>query len=144
MAFSDPQRRFWRVDLTTRVGALSAAKQGATACFIFAGLAVLGLALLGGMAGYSTTEGMAVMAGAAFESAVAIIAGLRLRSGKGAFWGMAAALLCVLETIGKVLALSAGVVITGVLLVAIIQGVRGALALRNDKGFEDDEVAVFE
>ena len=144
MAFSDPQRRFWRVDLTTRVGALSAAKQGATACFIFAGLAVLGLALLGGMAGYGTTEGMAVMAGAAFESLIAIIAGLRLRSGKGAFWGMAAALLCVLETIGKVLALSPGVVITGVLLVAIIQGVRGALALRNDKGFEDDEVAVFE
>lgn len=144
MAFSDPDRKFWHVDLTTRVGALGAAKQGALACFIFAGLGVLGLVLMGGLIGVDTPEGLAVMIGGALEAGVGLIAGLRLRAGKGAFWGIGAAVLNVLELLGKLSQLSAGAVINFVLLAVIVQGVRGAFALRNNKSFEDDEIAVFE
>ena len=144
MAFSDENRRFWHIDLTTRAGAKSAAGQGALACFVFCGMAVLGVILFGGMAGYSTPEGIAVMVGAGVEAVVGLIAGLRLRAGKGAYWGIAVAALAALELVGKVVALSiGGVVIVGVILITVVQGIRGALALKNGTSFEDDDIEVF-
>lgn len=145
MAFNDSGRKFWHVDLTSRLGAHSATHQGALACFIFAGLAVLGFFLLGGAAGYTTPEGIAVMIGAGLEFVVATIAGLRLRSGKGAYWGMATAVLATLELIGKIVALSAvGAMIGALVLLFIVNGVRGALALKRGTGFTDDDLATFD
>lgn len=144
MAFSDENRRFWHIDLTTRAGAKSAAGQGALACFVFVGMAVLGVVVLGGMAGFSTPEGIGVMIGAGLEAVLGLIAGLRLRAGKGAYWAMAVAALAALELVGKLVALSiGGAILVGVILITIIQGIRGALALKNDRGFEDDDVEVF-
>ncbi len=145
MAFSDSAGKFWRVDLTSRLGAHSATHQGALACFIFAGLAVLGFFLLGGIAGFTTPDGIAVMIGAGLEFIVATIAGLRLRAGKGAYWGMATAFLATLELIGKVVALSIGGIVIGALvLVYVVNGVRGALALKRGQGFADDAAEAFE
>lgn len=145
MAFSDSAGKFWQVDLTSRLGAHTATHQGALACFIFAGLAVLGFFVLGGSAGFGTPEGIAVMIGAGLEFVVAMIAGLRLRTGKGAYWGMATALLATLELIGKFVALSiGGIVIGGLVLVYLVNGIRGALALKRGQGFADDAAEAFE
>lgn len=144
MAYSDEGRRFWHIDLTTRAGARNAAAQGGTACFVFCAMAVLGAIFFGGLKGFGTVEGLAAAAGALFEALIALVAGLRLRAGKGAFWGMAVAVLAALEMIGKVLAFSiGGLVIVGVILIMIIQGIRGALALKNQPRFEDDDIDVF-
>ncbi len=144
MAFSDEKRRFWQIDLTTRAGAKSAAYQGALACFIFCGMAVLGLLVFGGLAGISTPQGLSIVAGAGLEAVVGLVAGLRLRSGQGAYWGIAAAVLAALELIGKVVALSiGGLVLTGMVLIITVQGVRGAFALKRAAGFEDDDIEVF-
>ncbi len=144
MAFNDEKRRFWHIDLTTRAGAQSAAYQGSIACFIFCGMAVLGLLIFGGLAGISTPQGLSIAIGAGLEIVVGLVAGLRLRSGKGAYWGIAVAALAALELIGKVVALSiGGVVITGLVIIMTVQGVRGAFALKSAAGFEDDDIDVF-
>ncbi|MDL2352805.1 MAG: hypothetical protein QFC78_08155 [Pseudomonadota bacterium] len=144
MAFNDETRRFWHIDLTTRAGARSAAYQGAVASFIFCVMGVLGIVVGFGMVGTSSPQGLALVGGAALEAAVGLVAGLRLRSGKGAYWGMAAAVLAALELLGKMVALSiGGVIICGIILVFVIQGIRGALALKNTASFEDDDIEVF-
>lgn len=139
MAFSDDGHRFWHVDLTTRVGATTAASMGATACFVFCGLCVLRMFLFGGIAGFGTAEGIATMGGAALEGVLGLIAGLRLRAGLGAYWGGAVAVLLTLEVLLSLVSLSlGGAVVSGIFLVLITQGARGALALKNTKYFEDD------
>lgn len=144
MAFSDDKRRFWQIDLTTRAGARSAAYQGSIACFFFCGMGVLGALFWGASAGISTTQGLSLVGGATFEAVVGLIAGLRLRAGKGAYWGMAVVALAALELIGKVLAISImGIALTGIIVVMTVQGVRGALALKNIPSFEDDDIDVF-
>jgi len=136
---------FWDADLTTRMGAESAAHQGGLGCFIFSGLAVLGLVFFGGMTGFDTPEGIAGMAGAGAEALVGLIAGTRLRAGKGAFWGIAAAAILALEMLFKLVTLTigGGLIINAVLLVVIVQGVRGAFALRSARGFAEDDAEVF-
>jgi hypothetical protein len=144
MAFGDADRKFWEIDLTTRAGAMGAAHQGSLACFVFCGMAVLGILLLGGTAGFDTLEGISIAIGAGLEFVVALIAGLRLRAGKGAFWTMVVAALAALELAAKVVAISiGGVIITGAVLIMMIQGIRGALALKKGFGFEDDDIEVF-
>ena len=144
MAFNDESRRFWHIDLTARAGAMSAAYQGALACFAFCAFGVLGILFGAGLIGGSSPQGLALIGGAALEAVVGLIAGLRLRAGKGAYWAMAAAVLAALELLGKAVALSfGGVAIDGVILVFMIQGIRGALALKHGTGFEDDDIEVF-
>jgi hypothetical protein len=128
------------------MGARSATHQGAIGCFIFVGLSVLGMALYGGVAGYNTAEGIGAMVAIGIQAAIGLIAGLRMRNGKGAFWGIATAALLLLEIIVKLVSLTGipGLVINVVLLIVIVQGIRGALALRSEVGFEDDDVEVFE
>lgn len=137
---------FWDVDLTTRGGAETATSQGALACFITAGLTVVGALFFGGMVGFDTIEGQITVGLIGVQALIALVAGLRLRAGKGAFWGIAVAVMLVLEMINKVVTLTGigGLVINGIMLVMVVQGVRGALALRRDTGFEDDDVEVFE
>ncbi|MCJ2178619.1 hypothetical protein [Novosphingobium album (ex Hu et al. 2023)] len=135
---------FYDIDLTTRAGATGAAKQGGLACFVFAGMGALGVALLGGIAGYTTPEGIGFMFGGGLEAVVGVIAGLRLRAGKGVFWGGYAALLLTAETIGKAVSLSiGGFILSVVVLVIMVNGIRGALALKRGVLFEDDEAEVF-
>lgn len=136
----------WDADLTTRGGAETAADQGGLACFIVAGLTVLGAFFLGGMAGFDTAEGQATVAVIGVQALIALIAGFRLKAGKGAFWGIAVAVMLVLEIINKLVTMTflGGLVLNALFLVMVVQGVRGAWALRRGTGFEDDNVEVFE
>ena len=81
------------------------------------------------------------LASAGIEAAIFLIAGWRLRKGKGLILGSIGALLLLLEGLFKLASLSiGGVVIDAVLLVVIANGLRGAWALR--KGLVDpSEVA---
>jgi hypothetical protein len=134
----------WDVDLTTRAGANTAAYQGALACFVFCGMAVLGTVMLGATAGFTTINGISAMIGAGGEALIALIAGLRLRAGKGAYWGIAAAVLLVLEMVVKLISLSIpGLLLSGVVLLVMINGIRGAWALKRSTGFAEDDAEVF-
>ena len=135
---------FWDADLTTRMGAETATDQAGLACFIVAGLRVVGGFFFGGSLGYDTVEGQAVLVVAAIQAIVAIIAGFRFRAGKGAFIGMAMAALLALAILDSLVSFGlGGIVISAVMLVMVVQGIRGALALRGTD-FEDDAVEVFE
>ncbi len=82
---------------------------------------------------------------------VMLIAGLRMRAGKGAYWGIVSALYLTLQLIINMVTIVGGgnyqgiigSVITLVLLVTVVNGVRGAFALKNMRGFSDDEADVF-
>jgi hypothetical protein len=134
---------FYTIDLTTRAGARSAAFQGSVGALIFAVLALLGFVLMAAT-GFSAPMARQVAIGAVLEMVVALIAAVRLRQGKGAYWGIAAAILLMLELLGALLALSPlGVLLKGVALALLVQGIRGALALKRNAGFEDDDLEVF-
>ena len=137
---------FWDVDLSTRSSAETAADQGGLACFTTAGLTVLGALFFGGMVGFDTLEGQLAAGLIGLQGLIALVAGFRLKAGKGVFWGSAVAAMLVLEIIDKLLnALAFGGLILNVFfLVMVVQGVRGAWALRRGTGFEDDQVEVFE
>ena len=135
---------FWDADLTTRMGAETATDQAGLACFIVAGLRVVGGFFFGGALGYETVEGQIVLVFIAIQVVVAIIAGFRFRAGKGAFIGMAMAALLGLAILDSLVSFGlGGIVINAIMLVMVVQGVRGALALRGTD-FEDDAVEVFE
>ena len=133
---------FWNIDLTTEDGDLGAASNGAYACFIAAVLTAISTFFLGGMASDTIAAGAMVVAGVV-AIGLFVIAGLRLRSGKGAFWGSVAVAWLGLEVLGKLLAFSIpGLIINIVLLIVLVNGVRGAWALR--RGVGDDASATFE
>lgn len=133
---------FWNIDLTTEDGALGAASNGAYACFIAAVLTAISTFFLGGMASDTIAAGAMVVAGGV-AIGLFVVAGLRLRSGKGAFWGSVAVAWLGLEVLGKLIAFSIpGLIINTVLLIVLVNGVRGAWALR--RGVGDDTGATFE
>jgi uncharacterized membrane protein YhhN len=148
MAYSDSKLRFWEVDLTTRAGALGAAHMGGTVCLIMVGMVILGMIVFGAvqLPPDATTEEYAAGLGMiALEGAVFLIAGLRLRAGKGLWWGAAAAALLVLEIVAKIASLTGigGLIINILMLVALINGMRGAFTLKREVGFEDDDIDTF-
>lgn len=134
----------WDVDLTTRMGAQTATGMGSYAAFAFGLLGVLGVLVYGlGHVGATTAESVGAMIGGAFEAGVGLIAGLRLRAGKGFVWGIVAAVFAALELLGKILAIQiTGVVLCAIILVYLINGVRGARVLKQDR-FAEDEADVF-
>lgn len=133
---------FWNIDLTTEDGALGAASNGAYACFIAAVLTAISTFFLGGMASDTIAAGAMVVAGGV-AIGLFVVAGLRLRSGKGAFWGSVAVAWLGLEVLSKLIAFSIpGLIISTVLLIVLVNGVRGAWALR--RGVGDDAGATFE
>jgi len=135
---------FYSVDLTTRAGAETAAHKGGVAAFVFAGMCVLGMLLFGYTAGFGTPAGIGAMAGAALEGIVALIAGFRLRAGKGVFVGTLLALLIVIEMAMKVASLAiGGLILPGILLVVVVNGLRGAWVLGHEHRFADDASEVF-
>lgn len=145
MAYSDGGGRFWNADLSTRAGARTAAGMGGVICFVLAGLAVLGIAVFGGLMATNDVERIAGMIFIGIEVVLFLIAGFRLRAGKGAFWGIAAALLLALEMVGKLVAVSiGGLIFNGIMMVVLVNGIRGAFALRNDTGFDPEDTGVFD
>lgn len=134
---------FWKIDLTTEDGAANAAATGGMACFVAAGLTALGAVFFAGAAG-TVEERIGVLAVAGASIVIFLAAGWRLRGGKGAFWGGAAAALLVLEIISKLITLTGlfGLLINVILLIVVANGVRGAWALR--KGFDEGAAEVFE
>lgn len=128
----------WNIDLTTEDGAVGAAGMGGVACFITAGLTLLGLALTA-----ATAKDQAALLGAAVgivaEFLIFLVAGFRLRAGRGLIWGSVAALLMLLEIVIKLVSFTGigGIFINAILLIMIANGVRAAWALR--KGIVDPE-----
>jgi hypothetical protein len=136
---------WWQIDLTTRAGAQSAVRMGSIAAFIFAGMGVLGALLVGLAAGAGTAEGLGVIIGGALEAVLGLIAGLRMRAGKGLVWAVVVAVFLVLELIGKLVMFSiVGSVLTAVVLVYLVNGIRGLRALKTELGYDDADVATFE
>lgn len=125
---------FWNIDLTTEDGALSAAQIGGFACLVAAGLGMIGTALLLGLM-VSSAVSMAALGVGALALAEIILftsAGFRLRAGKGVVWGSAVAITLAIELVFKVATVAiVGIMIDGILLVAVITGIRGAMALRR-------------
>lgn len=137
---------FWDVDLTTRMGAESAAHQGALGCFLLGGLTIIAGLFSTNVLNIETLEGQIGIALVALQALVCFIAGFRLRAGKGAWWAIVVALLLVIEMITRLATLTQlpGLIIQVVLLVVVVQGIRGAWALRRQASFDDEDAAAFE
>jgi hypothetical protein len=138
---------FWDVDLETQDGAESAAQLGGFACFVAAGLGVLGVALAT-LAEASTGASaliIAVLSVGVAEILVFVVAGFRLRAGKGIIWGTIAAILIVLEIVMKLVTLTGipGIVINAILLIGVVNGIRGARALGRGDMTADEAGEVF-
>jgi len=134
----------WNIDLTTEDGALGAAQMGGAACFVAAALGAWGTAMSGGLLA-SQGESAAAVAVVVISLSVILlylVAGFRLRAGKGAIWGGVAAVLLVLDILLRLAALSFSValLIDVILLIVVVNGIRGARAFHAGK-FDADEVA---
>lgn len=125
-------------DVTTEDGALSATGMGGVACFVYAGLTVLGAFFFNALEPDNARR-IYTLSGIGIEVLIFLIAGWRLRIGKGLIWGSIATLLLLLELVAKVMAMmiGGGLVLNVVLLIVTAAGVRGAWALR--KGIPDPE-----
>jgi len=135
---------FWDADLTTRMGAETATGQAGLACFILAGFRILAALFFGGMAGIDSLEGQIIAGLTTIEALVAVVAGFRFRSGKGTYWGIAVAALLAMGILNSLASVAiGGIVISAIFLVIVVQGVRGALALKSTH-FDDDDLEAFE
>ena len=135
---------FWGADFTTRMGAETATGQAGLVCFIIAGFRVVGALFFGGVAGFDTLEGQIIAGLTAVEVIIALITGFRFRAGKGAFFGMAMVALLALSIVNALVSFTfAGIIFNTVFLIAIVQGICGALVLRRGD-FAEDEVEAFE
>ena len=136
----------WNIDLTTEDGALSAAQTGGYACLVAAALSMVAVAMLLGLsmsAGPSMAT-LAFAAGAIAEIMVFIVAGFRLRAGKGVVWGSAVAVLLAIELATKVATLAIiGIMINAILLIVVINGIRGARAMRRIELSPEDVAEIF-
>ena len=122
----------WNVDLTTEDGAFSAAQIGGLACFIAAALALFGAAMILGLGAGSGAVRAALFDASAMlvEIVLFVVAGLRLRAGKGSIWGSIAAMALVIELVVKLATFAiVGVLIDALLLIVVINGLRGVRAL---------------
>ena len=138
--------RFWRPDLSTRLGAQSA-MDSAKLCFLLVAafrIVVYGLgALAGGLWSSATTSSAltVVAAMALLDIALPLLAAWRLHVYQGAFVVPVATALYIL---GILMAPSLGSVVIGALFTAVfVGGIRGAWALRRGTAFEDDYFATF-
>jgi len=73
---------------------------------------------------------VAGLAGAAVEVVLFGAAALRLRAGKGIVWGSVAAVLLAVELVMKIMTLAVvGILIDAILLIGVVNGIRGVRAL---------------
>ncbi|WP_309751719.1 hypothetical protein [Novosphingobium sp.] len=147
MSYSEHGSRFWQVDLTTADGARSAARSAGTAAFIYGGLAVLVAMLFGQLfvpiGKYGQTSLNLMPFGISF---LAVVAGFRLRDGKGLIAGSLLAVVVVFNVLANLASLSGwgGTAINVVVLIVLVQGLRGASALRRGLATADEELAAFD
>ena len=119
----------WNFDTASAAGQQAARNHGLIACAVFGVQAALGIAVLGSAGGWTSAPGISVVIGGGIELAAAIITALRLRQGRGAYWGMGLAVLVALELFGKAAGGNVpGLLIGGAVLVLLLSGIRGALA----------------
>lgn len=135
---------FRKIDLTTENGAASAASAGSLACFAMAGLSVVAVAALVSTEVFPAAALIGILGYTVIAVTIHIVAGWRLRRGKGVVWGSVAAFLVVLEIAAKVATPASylSLFINAILLLVIVNGVRGARALR--RGFIGVTAQVFE
>jgi hypothetical protein len=123
----------WDLDLTTEDGAIGAAQAGGLAAFIaglLTGLTLVTTADLMRTGAVTPLFGLITL----IQAALYIVAGLRLRAGKGLVWGSIAALLLGLTLAGNLISVAiGGIIINGILIVVLVNGLRGAWALRAGK-----------
>jgi hypothetical protein len=136
--------KFWNVDLSTQDGAEGAAQMGGYACFVMAALDALGIAMVSGVlaSGGDRIAATGVLAFGLGEILIFLVAGFRLRAGTGVVWGSAAAVVLVIEIVAKLatFAISVALFINVLLLIFVVNGIRGARALRSGV-FDADEAA---
>jgi hypothetical protein len=136
---------FWSVDLTTEDGALGAAQLGGYAGFVAAALGAFGLVMMLGSSAMLSAAALGMLVAGGVELLVFLAAGFRLRMGRGLIWGSVAALLLLIELLAKVAVLSVpGIIIDVVLLIGMVNGLRGALALRRGLFDSGEAAAIFE
>ena len=134
----------WDIDLSNRAGARGASYQGALAAYIYAGMTVLGGLMVSGRLDLATLAGKIAAGQIALQLTIAVVAGTLLRKGRGAFWGVALAAFMVVNMIGGLFTLAIlGVILTGLLLLVLVNGLRGTFALRGEGRFADDDIDVF-
>ena len=134
----------WDVDLTTRAGARSAVQMGSVGAFVFAGMGVLGAVLVGGVLAKDSVPAIGTMIGGGLEAAIGLVAGFRMRAGKGLVWASVTAVLLCLEMLLKLVTLSiGGMIISGVVMIYLVNGIRGLRALATRGDFTDDDMDVF-
>lgn len=136
---------FWEIDLTTRAGARGAAHTAGTAAFVYAGATVLGALIGGAMVQTVNLAQTSLNVLPIVLAALAAFAGFRLQDGKGMIIGSVLAVIVALDLLAHVLALQgyAGLVLCGVVLALLVQGLRGVRALHQGRGFEDDDIETF-
>lgn len=95
-------------------------------------------------AGFGDSAVLGVLAATLLQVVILLVAGLRLRQGKGFFWGLAAAALIVVALVFNLVNGSLGAAGLDVLLLLFLgNGLRGAHALHKGENFEDDDIEVF-
>lgn len=134
----------WDVDLTTRAGAETATRMGSIACFIFSGMAVLGVLVGVGLSSTDIVLSLSMIIGGIVESLLGVVAGMLMRSQRGLVLAYIVAALMALELTIKIVTFSlVGIAISGVTMVYLVNGVRGLRALRGGLAFDDEQVDVF-
>ena len=134
----------WDVDLTTRAGAETATRMGSIACFIFSGMAVLGVLVGVGLSSTDIVLSLSMIIGGIVESLLGVVAGMLMRSQRGLVLAYIVAALMALELTIKIVTFSlVGIAISGVTMVYLVNGVRDLRALRGGLAFDDEQVDVF-
>jgi len=128
---------FWFAGLTSRVGAKRAAKWGGMACLLEAARQTLGNVVHLSGHDYNIIVFTAGFIGASLIPILFVVAGVRLLQNDGWIAGSVVALIIVMDfaVFGTPTSPSpaATVIIRAIMLVLIVNGVRGALALRDHK-----------
>lgn len=130
---------FRNADLGTRLGAEAAAQQGALGCLLLGVLTAVAGFLSADVLDPAQLEGQVGIALIAILCGTCLVTAWRLWRGKGAYWAMAVLVIGAF-LVGLMLMIkpeSYEYLVIAVLLLAVVQGVRGALALR---AFDSAEV----
>lgn len=139
----------WTAEFSTEDAKLRAAQAGGFACLLAAALTVIVLMFASMAFSDGPTPALiAIAALAGIEFVVFVVAFVRLRAGKGLVWGCFAAALLALEIVGRLAALPAIaamviMLIDAVLLVGVVNGVRGTRVLGRPALSADQAGEVF-